>query len=297
MPTHSVIISAPMRHRSQRLWLMRKMLERPLPEFENPPVVEVALSVQFSAPVLEGPLLMLRWGQVRDRFPQYEQVPPLPATSETFDGPKGMRFEFQLSNTPPTPRIFMVSESNAKVLQVQENMFGYSWRKLRPEHEYPRYSKIVEDFKLELVEFEKFLSDEGLSELSPSQCEVTYLNHIFPEGVWDDHSNIDKVVPSTAPRLTEEFLPLPEQIRYASQYVIHDENHAPIGRLYVSVEPRHAMDGETPICVMSLTVRCKPQGPDINGIIKTMDIGHEWIVRGFATLTSTEMHDAWRRLS
>ena len=273
----------------------RSMLVRPIPEFENPPVVEVALSVQFNASVLEGPLLMLRWGQVRDRFPRFEQTHPIPLVTETFGGPQSPRIEIQFSNAPQTPRILMVSESNTKVLQVQHNMFGYNWRKLAPEHEYPRYSEIIHDFEFEFAEFQNFLSHEGLGTLSPIQWEVTYVNRIFPEGVWDTHSDIGKIIPSTAPRLTEGFLPSIEQLRYASQYMILDGDSTLLGRLHVSVEPGYF--GEVPIYLMKLTARGEPREASLSGIIRMMDVGHEWIVRGFATLTSSAMHGVWGRTS
>ena len=168
------------------------------PEFERPPVVEVAVSVQFNAPVLDGPLLMLRWTQVRDRFPKYAQAPPLPPSHETFDGPQEPRVEFQIGNTPPAPRLLMISESQTGVLQIQQDRFGYSWRKLGPEHEYPRYRKIRDEFQRELAAFNVFLSEEKQAALSPVQCEVTYVNVILPEGVWNSHSDLAKIVPSAA---------------------------------------------------------------------------------------------------
>ena len=75
----------------------------------------------------------------------------------------------------------MVSESKAEVSQIQADRFGYSWRKLGPEHEYPRYANIRDRFECELIAFETFLSEEGLAPLSPIQCEVTYVNVILPE--------------------------------------------------------------------------------------------------------------------
>ncbi len=266
-----------------------------LPEFEKPPVVEVAVSVQFDAPALDGPLLMFRWTQVRDRFPRYEQAPPLPALVETFGGPQGPRFEFQISDVPPTPRLLLISKSEAKVLQIQEDRFGCSWRKLKPEHEYPRYAKIIEEFKIQLAGFQTFLSEEGLEDLSPVQCEVTYVNVILPEGVWNSHSDLGKIIPSATPHLTEGFLPAPEQTGYASQYIIFGDGEIPRGRLYVSVEPSYLLADKMPMYLMKLTFRGAPQGCGAEGIIETMDLGHEWIVRGFATLTSSEMHRAWRR--
>ena len=271
---------------------MEKML---LPDFKKPPVVEVAVSVQFDEPAISGPLLMLRWSQVRNNFPKYEEAPPIPLDIETFDGPREPRFEFEISDAPPTPRFFMKSESESEILQIQENMFGYGWRKLATTDEYPRYKKIISGFKRELAAFQTFLSEENLEDISPVQCEVTYVNLILPEDVWISHSEFGKIIPSAAPRLTEGFLPPSEQSRYAAQYVMPRGDGSPPGRLYVSVEPGYIMGEKTPMYIMKLTARGAPQGRCCAGVIKTMDIGHEWIVRGFTTLTSREMHQAWER--
>ena len=269
---------------------------KPLPEFSRPPVVEVAVSVQFDAPVLDGPQIALRWGQVRDRFPLREEAAPLTPTIETFGGPQEPRIEIQFSGTSPTQRLLMLSDSKTKLLQIQKNLFGHSWRKLQPQHEYPRYEKIRNDFEYELADFQTFLSAEGLEDLSPIQCEVTYVNVILTEeDVWSSHSELGRVIPSAIPRLTEGFLPPPEQTRYASQYVIPSEGDVPQGRLYVSVEPTHHMPDKMPMYLMKLTFRGPPQGDGTDGIIKAMNLGHEWIVQGFATLTSSEMHLVWRR--
>ncbi len=269
---------------------------KPLPEFARPPVVEVAVSVQFDAPVLDGPLIALRWGQVRDRFPLREETAPLTPTIETFGEPQEPRIEIQFSGASPTRRLLMLSEFKTKLLQIQKDLFGYSWRKLQPQHEYPRYEQIRNDFESELVAFHTFLSAEGLNDLSPIQCEVTYVNVILSEEhVRIRHSDLGRVIPSATPRLTAGFLPPPEQTRYASQYVIPGEGNVPQGRLYVSVEPTHHMTDKTPMYLMKLTFRGAPQGDGTDGIIKAMDLGHEWIVQGFATLTSSEMHRVWRR--
>jgi uncharacterized protein (TIGR04255 family) len=270
-----------------------------LPEFENPPVVEVAVSVQFNQPVLDTPLLMLRWIQVRDFFPNYEQAPPLRPSIETFEGPQKPRpqFEVQISELPPTPRLLMINESETDVLQIQEDRFGYSWRKLSSDHEYPRYISIMEKFRRELDAFKSFLADEGQEALSPIQCEVTYVNVIVPEeGVWANHSELDRIIPSTAPRLSEGFLPAAEQTRFATQYVVFGGEKNPLGRLYVSVEPSYLLADEKPMYLMKLTFRGEPRGLEASGIVESLDLGHEWIVRGFTTLTSREMHDVWRRM-
>ena len=263
-----------------------------LPEFKNPPVVEVAVSMQFDAPILSAPIIMLRWSQIRDRFPTHREAAPIHfGPAESFGEPREPALEIRISDVPPPQRLLMLDKAESRVLQMQPDAIGYSRRNLGGEREYPRYAAIIEEFKREFAEFSEFLSDEGLESPKPVQCEVTYVNIIKPNEVWREPSELGLVVPSAEPRLSDDFLPPPEHIRYASQYVIPGEGGTPIGRLYVSVEPQY------PVYSMRLTVRVKPQGADMSDAIGAMDIGHEWIVRGFASLTSEEMHRSWGRSS
>jgi uncharacterized protein (TIGR04255 family) len=277
-----------------------EMVTRPnehLPEYDRPPVVEVAVSVQFDSPTLNALQIMLWYTQVRERFPGLEQTNPLPAMVESFGRPRATRprVEFQLLDTLPTPRVFMINTAGSELLQIQQNRFGLSWRKLKPEHNYPRYRVIRTNFVEEYKAFQSFLVKEGLEEIAPNQCEITYVNHILGEGVWERHGELHKVIPSIAPRLSENFLPMPEDVQLLSKYVISGEEGKAIARLYVEVEPRYLTSGLEPIFLMRLTVRGAPLGPEIEGLLRTLDIGHEWIVRGFTTLTSADMHKVWRR--
>ncbi|MCH7839452.1 MAG: hypothetical protein IID38_04355, partial [Planctomycetes bacterium] len=85
---------------------MSKM-DKPLPDFSDPPVVEVALSVQFdSLKKLRTPQLGLLWREFRDRFPVTEEHAPLDAVVERFGAPrvrKGVA-RIEMLKSPPTPR-------------------------------------------------------------------------------------------------------------------------------------------------------------------------------------------------
>jgi len=277
---------------------MAKKLTRPLPEYEKPPVVEVAVMVQFDAPTLGMPQIMRWWSQIKRQFPGFEQAPPIPPAIESFDVPKVPQplVQFQLLDTPPVPRIFIKKATDTELIQIQQDRFGYSWRKLKPEDDYPRYMVIKGSFVRQLASFEKFLTNEHLEAMNPTLCEVTYVNHILGSGVWHGHSELHKVIPSVTPKLSDNFLPLPEDMQFAARYIIGSNKARPLGRLYVSVEPRFLTADMTPIFLMRLTTRGAPQGSGQAGILKTLDLGHEWIVRGFTTLTSPEMHKVWRRI-
>lgn len=266
-----------------------------LPEFERPPVAEVAISIQFDSPVLDGPLVMLRWSEVRHRFPKYELAPPLPRIIERFDARQVPEFEIQFSDTPITPQLLMMTESGEEALQLQENRIGYTWRKLNPGGGYPNYSLLKERFRQELEDFRAYIDENGLGEFSPVQCELTYVDALLPQpGVWEGHSDLGKVIPSAATRLTEGFLTSPESTTYTIRYIISG-NGAPPGRLHIILEPRFLQPELSPMYLMTSTARGAPQGNGTPEIFNTLDIWHEWILRAFVDLTSSEMHRAWGR--
>ena len=271
------------------------MTTRP-PEFDRPPVVEVAISVQFDSPRLDGPQVMLRWSEIRDRFPKYQVVPPLPRSIERFDGPQAPEFEIQFGNAPVTPQLLLMTESGEEALQLQENRIGYTWRKLNREDVYPSYSRMRDKFYDELEEFRVYLGDSGLGDFLPIQCELSYVDAILPEeGIWSDHSDLGKVIPSALPRLTEGLLPPSEGTHFTTSFIIPDEDDTPAGRLKVAIEPRFLAPDQIPIYLMTTTARGAPKGKEPTAILEALDIWHSWILRAFVDLTSPEIHHAWGR--
>ena len=58
---------------------------KPLPSFQNPPVVEVVLGVQFDAiKALGTPQIGLLWQEFREQLPKTEDQPPLEPEIEQF---------------------------------------------------------------------------------------------------------------------------------------------------------------------------------------------------------------------
>jgi hypothetical protein len=46
-----------------------------------------------------------------------------------------------------------------------------------------------------------------------------------------------------------------------------------------------------------LTARGEPLTGDLDGVLDFIDLGHEWIVRAFESVTSDVMHDLWEKES
>ena len=275
-------------------------MTHPLPEFDNPPVAEVALSVQFEKlDSLHAAQLGYVWQVFRDRFPQTEGKPPLAPAFEQFGPRPGRRpsVRLQLLETPPEPRLWFLNESGTELVQVQQDRFVRNWRKREDTDEYPRYRNLRKLFRHDFEAFCRSIEREQWGSVEPNQCEVTYVNLIPAGEAWQHHGDLEKVLTVFSARYTDNQLAQPEQAVLNLQYVLSDEGGEPTGRLHVAVNPVFRAADNQPAIRLSLTARGKPQGSGIEGAMEFLDRGHEGIVRGFASITTPEMHKVWKRTS
>ena len=267
-----------------------------LPEFEHPPVVEVALGVQFEpVPKLDTSWIARFWlEQVRARFPEWVEAPAVPPTIEWFGIPgQPGGFMFQLGRGAFTNRAIFQDASRTGLLQLQQDRFVRNWRKVGEGAAYPRYESIRTSFASEVSQFRQFLTQHQLGELVPNQCEVTYVNHIPVE----DASKLGQIGTLLAPwsgKFSDGWLTTPETVEIASHHRIMIDG-VPAGRLHIGLQPGYG--GAQAMFVLTLTARGRPSGPADADVLTFLDIGREQIVRGFTSVTSTEMHAKWGRRS
>ena len=269
-----------------------------LPDFTDPPVVEVALSVQYEPlTALCTPAMGLLWSEFRDRFPNVEEHAPLEAVIERFGvkGPKKVGVRVEMMPKPPVPRCWFLNEAGTELIQVQQDRFVHNWRKVGEGEDYPRFEHVRDRFKRELRVFESFVRREKLGELVPTQCEVTYVNHIVAGRGWERHGQLGEVLTLFVPKYSEAFLPEPEDARMAVRYVIPGADGEPLGRLHIVMEPGYRRDDNRPMFLLDLTARGRPERDGVDGVLRFLEIGREWVVRGFAAVTTAQMHKIWGR--
>ncbi len=259
-------------------------------------MAEVVLSLQFkslsSLTTAHVGLLLRRY---RDRLPLIQEHPPLASAAESFAPPAPPRVEVTFEDKPPAPRVWFVNEAKTELVQVQQDRFIHNWRKVGRGTAYPRYERVRERFRDEVSKFEAFLGEEKLGELVVSQCEVTYVNHIERAGEWESHGEIEKVLKNWVPLPAAAFLPAPEDAVLRWRYRISGSS-GPAGRLYVTAQPSWSTADGRPVWVMHLMARGAPIGAGIEGAFEFFDLGREWVVRGFADLTTDAMQHAWERV-
>ncbi|MDP6557885.1 MAG: TIGR04255 family protein [Pirellulaceae bacterium] len=269
-------------------------MTQPLPEFENPPVVEVALSVQFDRLDVTTVQLGTVWQRFRDRFARVEEKLELDAAFERFGPPEkkvpGVRFEV---GGLPTPRLWFIDESGSELVQVQRDRFIRNWRKIDGQPNYPRYDTLRAAFVNDWEIFSGFVAEELKASLVPNQCEVTYVNII--EAI--DSSRLDQILACISGSNSDEYLGKPEGAEVQFRYVLKDETEKPWGRLHVAAGSAMRATDNQPVVRLSLTARGATASKDTAGAMNTLDAGHEAVVRGFTSMTSPEMHTAWGRKS
>ena len=89
------------------------------------------------------------------------------------------------------------------------------------------------------------------------------------------------------------FLPTPETTQISETYLIEKKPGHPLGRLHVS-----ALAGSLagkPTLQLTLTARGAPQKGTQEAALEWLDLGREWVVRGFTDFTTPSAHSIWKR--
>ena len=149
-------------------------------------------------------------------------------------------------------------------------------------------------FDEELDVFLTFARENGLGEFQPTQCELTYINHLLADRGWASPTELSNVLAPWSGRNSEPYLPAVEDIRFAWQYRF-EERGSPLGRLYVQLQSGIRSTDRAPVLAVTLTARGAPSETAVGGVLSSLDRMHEWIVRGFTAITTDQMHEIWER--
>lgn len=281
-----------------RFSAVNNRLKPAFPDFENPPVIEVVLGVQFSPLLKLGtPQTGLVWEHFRTRFPKTQDQTPLDPLFEDFDvrPPRYPAFRVELVNNLPAPRCWFLNEAGTELIQLQRDRFLHNWRKVTGADEYPRYEKIKGSFEKELQSVAGLLENSEIGVIEPNQWEVTYVNHIPIGELLETFGGLEKLLTVWEPNYSDSFLSQAEQAQVLVRYVIKNNLGNPIGRLHVTAQPAYRTGDDKPIVVLTLTARGRPKESTLESALQGLDIGHEWVVRGFTSITTPQAHIAWRR--
>jgi len=166
------------------------------------PVVELAFSVQFPKIANVTALDIAAWAElVRDRYPVLQQVGRLPLIDPKMPGmAQPQEIQFSMSGIE-LPRMWLVSSDSRRVLQFQDDRFGFNWRKPNPFDQsevYPSYAALKQEFVALYYEFSDWCEKRFHISLKPTAGDLTYIN-IVPLVTEDGRRRISDVLAFYSP--------------------------------------------------------------------------------------------------
>lgn len=263
-----------------------------LPKYDDPPVVETVLGVQFDP--LQGYTAAHAgwfWRQyLSDGWPTVLETHPIPEQFERFGEdeqwePKQLRFSHGL----PSPRIQFVSQDQERMIQVQNNRFHYNWRKR--DRLYQNYNNSVQAFEETWQNFIVFCGEAIASGPRPNQWEITYINHIAKDSLWSAVSDWPVVFPDISMPASKI-----EELEAAGLSANWRMNIGEAGRLHITLEHVRVIGAEEQEAIrLTLTARGPISDRLDTSLRNGLDLGHSLIVRVFTGMTSTTAHQYWKR--
>jgi uncharacterized protein (TIGR04255 family) len=267
------------------------------PRFHRPPVEEVAVGVQFSAPATG--FLPTHYGAFREslktKFPRVEVLPPLPdlrempspqVEGETVQIPFGYGAQLW-------PRVLFVSEDDSRLVQLQNDRLVFNWRR-RQDKPYVHYEVVREGFSEAFRAFDEFASREGLGPVVPIQCEIIYVNPLPRDATGVGPSSPEQVFRVWTSSVGEEWTKSLEDLSFNARYPLLDSSGNQFGRLIATMSTI-VRPGSEKQMRLEMAARGRPSSQDLAGVLAFHDIGHDAIVRCFAAITTQAMHDRWER--
>lgn len=268
--------------------------DKPLAKFRHPPLIEVVHGVQFE------PLPMtiihpgLFYTKVQEKYPQTQSQPPLAPVREVFDREMPVLWPFGLFPQTDFPRAWFVSQDDTLLIQLQNDRLLLNWRRGPNEAEYPHFENVSNEFQRIYRELEAFVADQGLGQIRPNQCEMTYINHlnVATDGVASAEPgyffNIWHLQES------EWHEPL-EDLAFNMRFLMRNKAGEPIGRLIATLGTLLTQNREKKILQLDLTARGVPIGEGLPAVKAFHEIAHRQIVTCFAGITSTAAQEKWER--
>ena len=156
---------------------------------------------------------------------------------------------------------------------------------------YLAYGDRRRDFEGKLTALSRFLEQHDVGSLKPSSCFVTYINHVELRGVAEYGPLLQKALAFWSNTTSDGWLPPVEAATANLTFTMPDK----LGRLHVGFAPAYRNEDKKYMLRLELTARGMPREASIPASLDWLDIGHEWIVRGFTSLTRPEMHKTWGR--
>jgi uncharacterized protein (TIGR04255 family) len=150
---------------------------------------------------------------------------------------------------------------------------------------YPRYDKAIRPtFEHEWSRFHAFLAEQAIGSPDVVQCEATYVNHLVEGHEWSSISDLPKMLTWWG-----DAGPAFKRVRMGVTVPVGEHD------VDVTLTPAVRRQDKREILQFGLTVKGRPESSETSDVLAWMDGARAAIVRGFADITTNEMHSLWKR--
>jgi hypothetical protein len=248
--------------------------------FAKPPVIEVSLGKVFDGRTdLLIPHIGTFWSKVREKYPRTAHAPIVLGEGET-----------PVIDTAGNwiPRVWLLSQDESWLAQVQQDRFYLNWRDTGSGHPYVRFPAIKSEFDSVWALLEQTVRELTGKALTPKRFELTYTN-VVPSGTsWSTVADLGRVLKDFtwggAPRK------LTAPIAYGGRFVFRLPND--YGSLRVNIDTATRRADSSP--ALRIELQAAGIGRGDRAWAEWVEVAHEAIVNGFIDLTTEQMHrDHW----
>jgi len=258
-----------------------------LPDYDNPPVNEVVIGIQFSPADITGAHVGLFWEELRSEFPKASEQPALEPRIEILQPLRFVPPILQFGSWRGS-RHWLTSEDDIQLIQIQADRLLYNWRRGPDNAPYPHFEALQQKFR-EIGEKWADFSEKCGETLRITQWEVTYINHILAS---DGQPDLTDAISFLGEPLTRAMGGALDAGRLEAQRILV-ENGSPWARMYLSINTGIRLD-QVPLIAFELTVRGPVEGEDAWEMTHDRLLeARRQIVIAFDTLTTPRMHTIW----
>lgn len=255
--------------------------------YERSPVVEVAVGIEFlQLPGLGAVRLVGLHELWKGTFPKIQEQPALPPTASVKNMQAGFQVQlgFQISNSLPPLRVWMLNDAEDELLQVQNDRLLLNWRRaLGSDRPYPRFAHLKEVYEQVFDEFVSHVQRSDVGTFKPHTAVVTYVNRF---ALSPGESLKDALTP-----LNPDWESLPGAVTELRQ-AFPLWNWIP-GDSGGQVSTTAGIDATDPTFgYLELVTRVNLEQPGIDPMT-ALDIAHASGVHTFEAVTSEKMHERW----
>lgn len=277
---------------------MAKLNIKDSPKFENPPVIEVAITAQFTE--LDNKSFLTDIDKIWDKLGKenYPEIHFKNRKAKLSDRNKQVHFALVDSEDDfEFPRMWFESADECFVIQMQPDRLSVNWRRLekklnKESSDYSSFETVWKHFSNALDIFSNFSKAYCKSSLNINFLELSYIN-VIPFSDFGGAAKINNCIPALSLENTPSYLGVPQSVNFLWEMPIDND----CSKFFIQGLTHSSKKTGEKLLRLDLTEKGAVDlnfDNDSKGIHNWFADAHLRIVNCFKDITHVEMHKKWR---